>query len=353
MPTPPGKRRSRARGTGLPSYAAGMSIPRPVRRAVGHLDEVRRTAILTKAQTLVLDRRDARISEHLIVRAWTEAEFLTDVSTALAETAQRYGMEPHALQERVSGQAAELVARGLYDDDVTSLHQTYATQADKYRSAMVDHGRRLALLAIPDPEFLTAIEHTVAAHAGLNKTARRSCEALVRYADAAMRAHAVPFAANPDGRTFRWTGDRVLHDTAITPALRALADPRLTVARDEFGDALVKRRSGRASDMRDAVHEAANAVESVMEVLLVEHQIPQPGKQTAVARFNRLTDPTARTAGALLPGHIQQLVLAAAEIRNHEGGHTQGATISTPTPAMADAAIGAAASAITVLATYL
>lgn len=105
--------------------------------------------------------------------------------------------------------------------------------------------------------------------------------------------------------------------------------------------------------MRDAVHEAANATESVMEVLLSVHQIPAPNKKTASALFNRLAAPTATSSGALLPGHIQQLVLAAAEIRNHEGGHGQGIAMAAPSPAMVDATIGAAASAITVLATYL
>lgn len=52
-------------------------------------------------------------------------------------------------------------------------------------------------------------------------------------------------------------------------------------------------------------------------------------------------------------GRVGSMVLAASEIRNHEGGHGQGTTVSPPSPAMVDAAIGAAASAITVLATYL
>lgn len=255
--------------------------------------------------------------------------------------------------EQVRKEARDLVAQGGYNDDVMSLSQTYTTPDDKIRMALRDHGYRLALLALPEPEFLTAIEHTVARYAPRSKMARLSCETLVTYVDAAMRAHAVPFAANPDGQTFRWIGDGVLHAEAIVTALGALDDRRLAVARGEFSDALVKRRAGRASDMRDAVHEAANATESVIVVLLSEHGIPAPSKKAASALFNRLAAPTATSNGALLPGYIQQLVLAASEIRNHEGGHGQGTTVSPPSPAMVDAAIGAAASAITVLATYL
>jgi hypothetical protein len=236
---------------------------------------------------------------------------------------------------------------------VTSLSQTYASESDKLQMALHDHGHRLALLALPEPEFLTAIEHTVAKYAPLSKTAQMSSEALVRYIGAAMEAHAVPFGVNPDGLTFRWIGDSVLHKEAIAPALHALQDRRLTAARAEFSDALVKRRAGRASDMRDATHEAANATESVLAVLLSVHDIPAPNNKTASALFNRLAAPTATSRGAVLPGHVQYLVLAAAEIRNHEGGHGQGTTASAPSPAMVDAAIGAAASAITLLATYL
>jgi hypothetical protein len=330
-----------------------MSIPRPPRRAVGHLDGQRREAILIKAETLPLDRAGAGLSELRIFGAWSEAEFLSDLSTALVETAERYGLGSNVLVEQVQREARRFVEQGQYDDDIMSLSQTYATPGDKHRMALRDHGYRLALLALPDPEFLTAIEHTVAKYAPRSKTARVSCETLVRYVDAAMRAHAVPFAANPDGQTFRWVGDPVLRDKAVAPALHALADRRLAVARAEFADALVKRRAGRASDMRDAVHEAANATESVMEVLLSVHGVPAPNKKTASALFNRLADPAATSNGAVLPGHIQQLALAAAEIRNYEGGHSQGTAVSAPSAAMVDAAIGAAASAITVLATYL
>lgn len=330
-----------------------MTVPRPPRRAVGHLDGRRREAILIKAATLPLNRAAAALSDFRIFGAWSEAEFLSDIESALVETAERYCLDSGALLQRVQDDARGLVATGLYDDDVTSLSQTYASESDKLRVAFHEHGYRLALLTLPDPEFLTAIEHTVAEYAPRSKTARLSCEALVRYVDAAMQAHAVPFAANRDGRTFRWIGDPVLHGEAIEPALRALQDRRLAVAQGEFGDALVKRRAGRASDMRDAVHEAANATESVMEVLHSVHKISAPNKKAASALFNSLASPTATSDGALLPGHIQHLVLAAAEIRNEEGGHGQGTVASAPSPAMVDATMGAAASAITVLATYL
>jgi hypothetical protein len=169
-----------------------MSVPRPPRRAVGHLDGRRREAILIKAETLPLDRAGAALSDLHIFGAWSEAEFLSDLSSALVETAERYSLDSNALVERVQREARNLVAQGRYDDDVMSLRQTYATPDDKLRMALRDHGYRLSLLALPEPEFLTAIEHTVARYASRSKTARLSCETLVGYVDAAMRAHAVP-----------------------------------------------------------------------------------------------------------------------------------------------------------------
>lgn len=183
-------------------YSVGMSVPRPPRRAVGHLDSRRREAILIKAETLPLNRAGATLSHVRMFGAWSEAEFLSDLSSALVETAERYGLGSDALVEQVRREARDLVAQGRYDDDVMSLHQTYATPDDKFRMALRDHGYRLALLALPEPEFLTAIEHTAARYAPRSQTARLSCETLVTYVDAAMRAHAVPFAANPDGQRF-------------------------------------------------------------------------------------------------------------------------------------------------------
>lgn len=176
-----------------------MSVPRPPRRAVGHLDRRRREAILNQAKTLPIDLAGVVLSALRIFGAWSEAEFLSDLSSALVETAERYGLGSNALIEQVQREARDLVAQGRYDDDVMSLRQTYATPDDKLRMALRDHGYRWSLLALPEPEFLTAIEHTVARYASRSKTARLSCETLVTYVDAAMRAHAVPFAANPDG----------------------------------------------------------------------------------------------------------------------------------------------------------
>lgn len=161
---------------------------------------------------------------------------------------------------------------------------------------------------LPDEEFLTAIEHTVSKYAGESKTARESCNALMRYADGTLKAHAIPFSVTNDLRGFEWTGDQVIHDVAIAPALAALEDSRLENAREEFADALQKRRAGRVNDLRDAAHEAANAVESTLAVLLQVHQVDAPRQLAATGLLHRLVE------RQVLPGWTEHLVLASPQI---------------------------------------
>lgn len=325
-----------------------MSLPRPPRRTVGTLDESRRDAILRKAETLPIDRkRRLGLTEERIVGAWTEAEFFGDLSSALVETAERYGLPREALLAQFDAKARSLAASGLHAEDPLHFDPNYLDPDYQLKRVKLDRAWWLTLIVIPDTEFLTAIEHTVEKYASWASPARDSCRELVRYVDKALRVHGVPYEATPDLRAFRWSGDRAHAELTMDPALQALEDSRLLIAREEFSDALSKRRLGRSSDMRDAVHEAASATESVMAALLASHDVDPPRQRAAAALFGRLAE------HRVVPGHIQYLALAAAQIRNEEGGHGQGTTARIPSPDMADAALGVAASAIVLLASFL
>jgi hypothetical protein len=110
-----------------------------------------------------------------------------------------------------------------------------------------------------------------------------------------------------------WAGDRGAHQVVIQPALQALADARLAGARSEFETALRHLLAGTQKDREDAIEEAAKSVESAMKVLIAETGVPAVANATAQPLFNALKN------GGKLPEYADNLVLAAARIRNKMG----------------------------------
>jgi hypothetical protein len=200
------------------------------------------------------------------------------------------------------------------------------------------------LYALPDPEFLTVIEHAVAGDVPSFITGG---EHLADAADEILEAHGCAFRLEPaNWPHFGWVGDRKQHELVIEPALRALHDERLDGPRAEFEEALSKRRLGAPKDLEDAVDEAAKSVESVLKVLHDELAVPRPRNEVVSELFRSLKD-------APLPGYVANLVTAAAGPRNHMASHGQGGTVREVPEELADASIAAAATAITFLAHYL
>jgi len=155
-----------------------------------------------------------------------------------------------------------------------------------------------------------------------------------------VQAHGTPYRRDPDNwSSFTWVGDPDQRALTVAPALHALADPRLSGAHAEFAESLRKRRN--------AVDEAAKAVESILQVLHDEHRVKPPRNQQISSLFNSLV-----TAN-VLPGYVDHLVVAAAGPRNHMAAHGQGATVREVPEELAEASIAAAATAITFLAHYL
>lgn len=328
-------------------------VDRPPLRAAGELDRPRREAILRFAGDTIVTRTGGRLSEDRIFDAWLRAEFLSSIGGALQETAVRYGLPRDTLTDQFKAMVADIVDSGVFDASPYYSVSSFDPHADALHAATLEHGERLALLVLPDPEFLTAIEHAVARYAGGSRSAKGNCRELMAYAGQALRAHAVPYQLDASGMSFVWSGDQTLHESAVEPALAALGDRRLAGARDEFRDALVKRRAGRAPDLRDAIHEAGSATESVMVVLIEQHGVTVPKQKAASALFNALAAPGATASGPVIPGYLQHLALAAAEIRNHSGAHGQGAAVTAPPTSLADAAIAASGAAIVALVEYL
>ena len=133
----------------------------------------------------------------------------------------------------------------------------------------------------------------------------------------------------------------------MEPALDALEDSRVPGARDEFSQARIALRAGTPDKLRDATHEAGNAVEALLLALLDEHGITGPRARTAAPLFNAIRH------ARVLPPSLRSTVMAAPQLRNAQGGHTQGATVTPPDRCIAEAAVSAAAVAITLLVSYL
>jgi hypothetical protein len=92
---------------------------------------------------------------------------------------------------------------------------------------------------------------------------------------------------------------------------------------------------------------AGNAVEAVLLALIDHQKLQAPRAKTAAPLFNVL-----REAG-ILPSALENIVMAAPSIRNAQGGHTQRPLPVDADPALAEAAVTAAAVAITALAAHL
>lgn len=144
-----------------------------------------------------------------------------------------------------------------------------------------------------------------------------------------------------------WTDEPDQRRLAIDPALHALQDPRLAGAQHEFAAALRHIRVGTTKELEDAVEEVAKSVESTMKVLLADKGVALPKNPTATPLFGAL-----RTSG-VVPAETDHAVLAAARIRNAQGGHGAGSAPRQVPEAIAQLAVRSAAVAITYLHSHL
>ena len=84
-----------------------------------------------------------------------------------------------------------------------------------------------------------------------------------------------------------------------------------------------------------------------MQALIAANGLQPPRSKTAAPLFNTLRD-----AGKL-PAALESTVMAAAQVRNAQGGHTQGAIATDADRRLAESAVRSSATAITVLVGYL
>ena len=317
-----------------------VTLDRPPRPPAGAVNDLVRGAILRRAH------EDLGLNAVAVLALHTEADHLADTSDLLLDIEQRYNLNLGAMISAVVLRLPE-VRSGL----------PLKEGANPLAMVFQDRGAGHVLLALPDTEFLTAIEHAVdlgndkGAYGNSDFSGITDAGNLARtffaYADAALAAHGAPFRRVADTLRFEWVGDPAQREITIQPALLVLADSRLAGARAEFDEALHKRRGGTPKDLESALDEAAKAVESVLKVLHEELDVAPPRSQQVTPLFNSLV------AANKIPGYVDKLITAASGPRNHMASHGQGATVRDVPEELADASIAAAATAITFLAHYL
>jgi hypothetical protein len=214
------------------------------------------------------------------------------------------------------------------------------------QNVMAQNLPRYALIAGPDAEFLKGIDYAmdiisnVYSEQGVMSPFHAG-EEVRGYIEELFANRAVPYRY--EDYQLVWAGDRGAHEAVIQPALQALADARLAGARNEFDAALGHLLAGAQKDREDAIEEAAKSVESAMKVLIAEKALTVAATATATPLYNALKD------GGALPAYTDNVVLAAARIRNKMGGHGAGAQPRQIDLDIATAAVNAAAAALVLL----
>lgn len=197
------------------------------------------------------------------------------------------------------------------------------------------------LLAIPASDLLVEVLEP-ALCAGSNSVS----PAIASRVNAILRARGAPYVLE-DGR-FEWVGEPEVEKSAIRPALKALADPRLCGGPAvEFGQARAELLTDTPSTRKQAVVEACNAVESTMKVLCTDRGVARNGNEGAAALFALLRE------ASVLPSESDNLVLAASRAGNRRGRHGAGETAHSVDPCLAQATVAASAVAISFLAGHL
>lgn len=150
----------------------------------------------------------------------------------------------------------------------------------------------------------------------------------------------VPFVW--DEGVLRRSGDAVVTQASVQPAISVLDDPRLAEARKDFRLALADMREG---DHNGAVDNARQAIEATMLALIEATNTARPRKNQAQDLFNSLRD------AKVLDSAVEHLVLGETRLRNKtKAGHAGKRDVeSTET----EAAIASAAASILYLGKIL
>lgn len=142
------------------------------------------------------------------------------------------------------------------------------------------------------------------------------------------------------------TEDNLLREEVLKPALAALEHPALSKVDADLQSGLQALRRGDRPGHETAILQAAAAVEGALAVLVSARRL-QVKRQGAVHYFEALKD------AGVVANHFRSLIMAPAEIRNKEAGHSSQVTPRSADADSARAAIYSACVAIAYLSSKL
>jgi hypothetical protein len=289
-----------------------------------------------------------------VVDGYLREETYPGEARAIEELEHRYGLGDHELVGAYVADLEKLVAEQRRSEShAGNFGADLEEPIDLLRRVPPGLRARAFLDVLPEPELLTALELRGALHLREAQAARklRATNSLFPYLEKVFSNYGLPYTAS-DLEGICWVGAASVRDAAVTPALDALADGRLAPARREFEKARVDFRRG---DYRDAGKAAGDAVETAMSVVVDSHGLPHPQTEHGndLVQAGKLFDVLKGSGVRLLDqDRDHDLIFAAIKVR-HTCGHGIGAHPQPVDRHLVEAAIGAAAVAITYLASKL
>jgi hypothetical protein len=267
---------------------------------------------------------------------------LGDDRDLMAHLRERYGdPEADALRDGVSEEFDRLCDERL---GAMGRQLSAATTAPVRDRIWREERPRLVLLHLPDALFATAIEGACPRlaynydlyhdHPGPDAKA---------YVNGVFDEHGVPYRLTEDGLV-EWVGDEALHEVVMAPALAALSDERVGIAREDFEHALANVRRGSVKSRKDAVNDATKALEGAMVATLEANGHSAPQRRQVWPLCEELRD------RGVVPRELMELITAGSKVSNARGRHTNPEPV---TQAEAEASVAAVAIAITYLSTRL
>jgi hypothetical protein len=304
-------------------------VPEPL-----HIPEDVRSAVLTRLEKY-------SVQSVALGQEFLEREGYASFKDYIARVREHYGDDE---AERVRIRMAEL---SQLDQKALGGPDPRDPIDRAYRQSLtVENLPRYALIAGPDAEFLKGTDYAMdimndiyGEHGGT--AAFEAGEEVRAFIGELFAKRAVPYRW--EDYKLVWAGDRGAHQVVVQPALQALGDARLAGARNEFEAALAHLRAGTQKDREDAIEEAGKSVESAMKVLIDQTGLTVSPTATAWPLFEALRD------GGKVPAYTDNLLLAAARIRNKMGGHGAGAQPRQIDLDIATATVNGAAAALVLL----
>lgn len=236
---------------------------------------------------------------------------------------------------------------GQWDRLLRQSPQHSVTPPDAIERLRFEQRPHLALLAMPDSDFRSALEHGIAAAFEAAELQYDTPDPVRYHVNALFHRRGIPYEVFGTGSLI-YRGDEGTRDIVLAPALAALADRRLAGVRAEFEDAVAKLGAGGPKDLEDAIEESRKAVEGTMKVLIdLDPRVQLPRRQMTDDLIRTLVD------GGVVESETRPLLEGVSRVANSLASHSAAGEVRNTPRDLAAATVSAAATAIAFLAARL